>query len=346
MGAARNPFEHLIPPQQGQAPEQPDQGMNNPMPNQGNPFEKLVPPEQKEEMVDTFLGKLPKNPKQFQPGTPENKEEFENMLNAAVGGPGMQLVGRGAMSFGKGISSLLNRVAPKEMAYGVQKAHDLMQKKLTGMYEFVKDQALKRGIGQIKVTPTLFEEAEKHLPKTQKYRDLINKARNGDYESLHQLQSDLGKKGTAAKSAATHAERNAGEEMLDTRKQINSTIQSHMKNTGNTDLSDTLKEASKGYRDYKKLYYSHPRIAKLVHEESRLVPKNPLNLFTEESKKMDRLINAHPDLAKALEHERNAGKFIKNLKTGKGAATTLGLIGGGAYGIKTLKDIFNKIGGE
>lgn len=340
MSIDRNPFAHLIPQQLQQL------NTDNPQPVQENPFQKFIPKEQKEEMADTFLGKLPRNPKEFQSGTPESQQLTEDMINTFAGVPGMKVAGQGATTFVKGIKSLFNRVAPKELAYGVQKAHDAMLKKLSSMYDYVKDEALKRGIGSINIPESLLEQAEKRLPQTSSYHELIQKARSGDYEALHQLQSDLGKKGTAAKGAKFHADRNIGEEMLDTRKQINNKIRSHLSNTGNQDLADILADASKGYKDYKKLYYTDRGIANLVHDESRLVPKNPFNLFSKESKPMKRILNAHPEVEKALRNEETAKDFLKGLKTGGNVAKGLGLTGGALYGYNTINKLLNHLSGE
>ncbi len=333
MAVSGNPFQHLI-------PDQPESS------EQQNPFQKFIPQEQKPEMVDTFLGQIPKNSKELQPGTPEYKGNLENMISTMAGAPAMKVAGTGVTNFGKGIMSLFNRIAPKELAYGVQKAHDAMLNKLSGMYNYVKDEALKRGIGKIKIPDALFEQAEKHLPNTEAYKDLLTKAKTGDYEALHQLQSDLGKKGTLAKGAKYHADRNIGEEMLDTRKQINREIQSQLKGTGNDDLADLLGQASKGYRNYKKLYYTDRGIANLVHEDSRLVPKNPFNLFSKESKPMSRILDAHPEIRKALGNEETVKSFMKGLNTGKKVATTAGIAGGGLYTYNTIANLLRHIGGE
>lgn len=47
------------------------------------------------EMVDTFLGRMPRNMPQFQTGTSENQKMINEMIGAAAGGPGMKLLGEG-----------------------------------------------------------------------------------------------------------------------------------------------------------------------------------------------------------------------------------------------------------
>jgi hypothetical protein len=57
--------------------------------------------------VDTFIGRLPKNVPELRPGTPQNKELIENMMGAAIGGPGMKMIGAG---IGKGANALKNMI--------------------------------------------------------------------------------------------------------------------------------------------------------------------------------------------------------------------------------------------
>lgn len=66
------------------------------------------------EMVDTFLGKMPKNMPEFKPGTPENKKMMDEMINASIGGPGMKLLGEGAALAKPIISKGINYLRPSK----------------------------------------------------------------------------------------------------------------------------------------------------------------------------------------------------------------------------------------
>lgn len=242
--------------------------------------------------------------------------------------PGLEVGGPPVTKFGKGVWNVLNQKNPKELAYGIQKAHDVLKSQASDIYNFVKSEVKPRGVGKINISEDVINEAERHLPRDRASKLLIEKARNGDYEALHQLQSDLGKEGTRNLGAESYADRNLGKEMLDTRDKINSSISDQFKEYGHEDLSKMLDMAKGKWAKLKDIYYSHPTIAKLVHEDSRKMPRKPLNVFSEESVPMKKITQEHPEITEALEKNKLAEKFMNKLKTtGK-----LGLIGAGGVG--------------
>jgi hypothetical protein len=309
-------------------------------PAKSNQFGDLIP-----KQSDTFIGKLPIGPATAPLGSKEsfvNPESLKDISEFAAGGPGMKVIGAKGINFGKGIKSVLTKIAPKELAYGVQKAHDKLSQQASNIYDFIKSEVGPRGVGKINVAEDLIKEAESHLPKTRANKDLIERARTGNYEALHDLQSDLGKRGTKALGADLAADRNIGEEMLDTRGKINDVIKNQFNEYGHPDLTKLLEEANGKYTKLKKLYYSHPKVAKLVHPESRLVPKNPLSLFSEESKPMKELLGEHPEIQEALDTSERAKNFIEKLKKIPKSGYAAGGVGAGGlslYGGKRLIDL-------
>lgn len=256
--------------------------------------------------------------------------------------PGLE-VGAPVSKFGKGVMNVLNQKNPKELAYGIQKAHDVLKSQASDIYDLVKSEVKPRGVNEIKIPEKIIESAESYLPKTDASKNLINKAKSGDYESLHKLQSDLGKRGTKHLGSDYAADWDKGEEMLEVKDKIMDSIKNHFNEYGHEDLSKLLDMAKGKWAKLKDVYYSHPAIAKLVHEESRKVPKNPMNVFSEESKPMQKILNEHPEISEALNKHKDAEKFISRLKkTGKvGLYGTggLSLIGAPLYGAYKLIDL-------
>lgn len=233
-----------------------------------------------------------------------------------------------ALALGSGLKSIASQgrkafKAPdlKQSIRETQKKVNNFDTKLGEAFDKVETEVSNRGIGSIPVSKNLISQAHKFLDKTPEAKDLINRAKKGEYKALRELQADLREIGETALSNKLTTERKVGKEALSVRKQINESIENHFDNTSHKDLANLLKETKKGYADLQKTYFSTPALAK-VFGKSQKVPKNPKTLLTEESTEMKKFMSAHPEvelaLVKALKHE---GK----MKTLKKAASILGI---------------------
>lgn len=79
-----------------------------------------TPEDEAPEMVDTFLGKMPKHIPELTPGTPEFKDQIEDLIETFGGSPGMKVIGSGVIK-GPGIlknifQSAFKNEAPYEEA--------------------------------------------------------------------------------------------------------------------------------------------------------------------------------------------------------------------------------------
>jgi hypothetical protein len=231
---------------------------------------------------------------------------------------------------------LFSKVNPKEWVYGIQKAHDTAMKRAGDIYDFIKSEVKPRGVSNINIPTNILKEASDYLPKTRSSKQLIENAKTGDYEALHQLQSDLGKKGSENLSGDTYADRNMGEQMMDVRDKINEAIRSKFKAHGHEDLAKLLDEANKKYKSLKDIYYSHPTVGKIVHPNIRKVPKNPEKVFQEESKSMEKLLQAHPEIVEGMKLSSTKQKIMKQLKR-------LGYTGLGLEALKGTQEDISKI---
>lgn len=289
-------------------------------------------------MINTMFGQMPqKSPSEIwqQMVTPEN---VNNLIDATAGAPGMKVVGEGVMKLGPAIKTLFSKIAPQKLVEGVQAAHDKLLGQAQDLYNLVKDEAVKRGVNKININSDLLDEAGKSLPNTRANQKLLADASNGDYESLHNLQSDLGKKGFKNLSADTYGDRKMGEQMLDTRDKINEAIRNHFNEYGHPDLGSLLDDASNKYKTLKQIYYeANPTIGKMVNPELREIPKNPMTAFSKQSKPMNQFLAAHPEVKDAvnlMKKKTDLGdtlKLAKNLGIGTGVVGGLGATGYGAY---------------
>lgn len=236
------------------------------------------------------------------------------------------------------IGTLFKRLDPEGLVSLVQKGHDKAFQQASDLYNFVKNEVNNRGIKNINVNDKLIDKAEGYLPKTDSNEALIAKARTGDYEAVHNLQSDLGKRGFKLKAHDLSSESDKGEEMLDLRDKINRSTSNTFKDLGHEDLSKLLDEARNKFSKMKDTYYSHNSIAKMVNPSTRKIPKNPINIFSEKSVQMDKLIKKHPEIQEAIDLKKEKDKLKPILKySGIGASA----FAGGALE-EYVRHLFNK----
>lgn len=108
-----------------------------------------------------------------------------------------------------------------------------------------------RNIGQMNIDPNIVEDARQFLPNTTPYRNTLDAAQHGDYNSLFGLQSDLGKNaGGYANSLFSAAERSHGRAGLQTRNDLLNAIHENLQSQGHQDVSDLLRQGQNDYRRY------------------------------------------------------------------------------------------------
>jgi len=267
------------------------------------------------------------------------EEKIEGALGAlALGGAGKGL-GKVGKKLPQLIKGLFSEVNPESAVNAVQKPYDKMLSNADELYGQVKSAIGKRKI-KLPVNEVYLDEAYEILPKTRANRELINKAKSGDYNSVHDLQSHLFKKGTKGLSSDDIALENQGEEILELRNKINDELENNLIKGGNLDVVHVLSQGKKQYAKLMDTYFNknlRKSIGKMVHHETRLVPKNPLKMFEENSVPMKSFLEKHPEVSKQIENAKNkeeAMNAIKKILIGTG-------VGGGTLaGGKTIYDIF------
>jgi len=236
----------------------------------------------------------------------------------------------------KMIKGLFSESTPESLIESVQKPHDVLERSASELYDQVKNAIKKRRITFSKLEKNnpldaLIDQAKEYFPqRTTATRDLFERAKKGDYDAIHNIQSSLYKKGTKQLSGDTLVNENEGEEILDLRKRINDHITNHLIKEGHLDIAHALEQGKKLYYQLQKTYYDKrlPKgIGKLVHPELRIVPENPESLFKQNSVPMKRFLESHPDAAKHIEGLKSKSEAKKALtkllyKTG-GAGVTI-----------------------
>lgn len=260
----------------------------------------------------------------------------------ALGGAG-KVIGKAASKAGDKLPPFLrglsSKSTPEALVEAVQKPHDTLQSTADELYGQVRNAVKKRGI-TIPVKDEHLAQVTEILPKTRASRQLIEKAKSGDYEAVHKLQSHLYKKGTKGLASDDIALENQGEEILDLRDKINDDLERHLLKEGHIDVAHVLRQGKKTHKQIMDTYYPknlRKGIGKMVQSDLRLVPENPEKLFSQNSVPMKDFLAKHPDAAKhtqGIKEKEAAMKALNKLFIGTGLA------GGTATGTKMLYDLF------
>lgn len=234
------------------------------------------------------------------------------------------------------LPTLSEKIDPKNLVKLVQSGHDVMEKRASDIFNFIKDEVKPRGVNKIDIPKNILDDAKSYLPNTRASSKLIEDAKEGDYEALHRLQSDLGKRGKKKLSSDLGADTNEGEEILDTRDKILESIKNKFNEYGHNDLSNLLDMGRSQWAKMKDLYYSRPSLAKMVDKDLRLTPKNPLSVFSEESEPMKKIWEAHPEIPKALKLNEEKKEMMKILKNAGVASVPIASTAGTLASLKYL----------
>lgn len=265
------------------------------------------------------------------------ESRMQNVLNMAGVGAGLPLVGAGLNV----MKTLQSRVNPKELMSTIKSGHDSLKNKASELYDNILNQVKGRNIPNVNLPKETIADAKRLLPDDKETRELIKAAESGEYKAIRDLQSELGEEGYGMMHSRFGSDRRASKEMLSTRKQINKHTKEHLKNHGANDLVDDLNEANKHYSTLHKSYYGHPTIKKAVGKgkQGRIVPKNPMTALTEDSDRINRLLDFHPEVARDVKLYNQQQKLKKQLKKGaKGLFFGTGGLGGGKYLLDQFKD--------
>jgi hypothetical protein len=138
--------------------------------------------------------------------------------------------------------------------------------------------AQERDIGKMNVNPELIEDARQFLPDLLQQRNAFNSSHAGDYNSLFNLQSDLGKISHArtGKIRSLFAPEAAikGQAGLESRGNLLNAIHENLQSQGHHDISNLLRQGQNDYRKYMK-FRKYPKMVGGA-AAAYAIPKNAL----------------------------------------------------------------------
>jgi len=236
------------------------------------------------------------------------------------------------------LRGLTSKSTAEDLVQSVQKPHDRLQSTADELYGQVRGAIKNRDI-KIPVKDEYMDKIAEILPKTRASRQLIAKAKSGDYNAVHDLQSHLYKKGTKGLTSDDIALENQGEEILELRDKINEDLERHLLKEGHIDIAHVLKQGKKTVKQLKDTYFApnlRKGVGKMVQSDLRLVPENPENLFNENSVPMKNFLAKHPETAK---HHQGIKEKELSKEQMKKMLVKAGLGGGTIAGLKSIYDL-------
>lgn len=263
--------------------------------------------------------------------TPGNLEERAITAGVETAMPiGGAVIGKAAGGLAKTIPSLFKKTNPRQVLAQIEKKHDTLKDAASNMYEYTMSEASKRNIAPIEIEEGILEQVNKWLPNTKQNKLLIDKAKEGDVQSIHKLQSDLGKRAFKNKNSQFASDRDLGELQDFYKDELQNLVHSHLIEQCHLDLSHTYKQGKDLWRQLKDIYYSDNKIAK-IFDERKKIPKDIVSYFGEESAAINKFLSAHPELEELLLTERNKKEAMNKLKSMGQAVTATGTLGGAKY---------------
>ncbi len=217
------------------------------------------------------------------------------------------------------ISNKVKSLLPKNPFEAIQQGYDKKLNQFGSMFEEASKEAKQAGVDKIPLHADLIKQVKELGPKSKEFTSLLDKAKNGDYDAVRKLQTELFHRGTSYKNSLLPSDRDYGDLILEARDEINDTLHSHLRANGLDSTADKLQEAMAGWKDLINTYHSNNLISKLVGN-NREVPDS-LKVLKKEAVDINKLKKAHPEIQKMLDFEK------KKMMAG-GALGALGIGGG------------------
>ncbi len=199
-------------------------------------------------------------------------------------------------------------------------SHDALENDASQAFKTVSDQVNGRRINQIptnnnpNLSPQFFKNMMNYYPNTRASTDLLNQASSGDYNALRKLQTDLYTRAKKNLGSDLEADRMKGEEMMESRNDINQAISNHLKNTGNNDLDDLLTGARNDWSTLQNTYYNQDlpsSLIKMFDKNVRKIPDNLTSILSENSIPMNNLKDFHPGITQKVNAINTRNKLAK-----------------------------------
>lgn len=268
-------------------------------------------------------------------GLPERGIAAAETLAVPVGG---KLIGGAAKQITKlpkQFKSLFTKAEPEKALDLALARHDSLNETASDLFNWSRGQMKERGFSP-KPSTEVMGKVERFLADTPDDEILFEKAKSGDPDAVHKLQSWLWKKGNKAANSEDDIVSNRGREMLSLRHQLNDSVQSQASQAGHNDIVHAYKQGQKLYKELKDTYYKYKKIANVFDPELRKIPKDVTSHFNENSTPMKNFFKSHPELEEEVSKSADRVKAIKDLQKN----TSLIGTGGGLYYLGTKMSDF------
>lgn len=305
-------------PSQSPAPAQDQQQQ------QGSSYQDFMNPQKTDSqgrpMIETFLGRMPKDMPEFKGGTPENKQLTEDMINSAVGSPGIQSVVQAPF-----------KLSLKNIVKGIIESKNKEKLYHSTEYNKIWNAAKDAGVNDVTIDysklgfPTLMKAGV-----NSKYiRPLKELMINPTLENAQKAQSDLGKfinSQQLSKEVLTSEENAAKEAAIKAQEHIKDMMFRDKAGQINQPLKDAYTKISESYgKNFKP--YDIPAIKK--YEAGKMTAKQLMTKL-KNGEFMAQKGAVHPE----IERRDTAIDFLKHT----GVPLGIGAIGatGGSYLLNKL----------
>jgi hypothetical protein len=259
---------------------------------------------------------VPQNIPQFSGQSPIEKFAGEPLYEGEKLARG---IGRNLPNIGVAtkIGSAIKPITKNSIKNSIIESHDLLKKKATDAMNEVEKEVKNRGISKIDINPKFIDSLKRYFPKTDASKELINRAKKGEYEDIRKLQTDLFTHAQANAKSKLEADRFKGKEASEKRDKLNKLIADHLRDTGHPDLADKLNVARKDYRMLNEIYFDpglNRGLMNMVDSKKRKIPKNLINLLNEDSNAMSKFMSFHPGLESKVNKyglQKNISNYLK-----------------------------------
>ena len=262
-------------------------------------------------------------------------ERMEGGLEGAANVLGARAASKILPPLFKNIGVLRSKPSPSAPYKMIQDAHDLRldhaQQNYDQIFNGIENALDTKRIPEFKLSNSVIERAREFGPQTREYKLMLNKAADGDFKAIRNLQSTLGKR--ARTFSGNIEKQDAADVLKEVRKDINNAVERHLLQNDMGEYASRLNIAGKDYADLMKTYHSKPIFSKLVGKEDREIPST-LSPLKKESVQTKRLHEKHPNLQKSIEDAeqykllqkefKKLGKYGLFYLAGKGALKSYG----------------------
>jgi hypothetical protein len=190
------------------------------------------------------------------------------------------------------------------------------------IYDAARDEMKRRG-GLVNINPAVLDEVQQLPSLGDDFAGILAKARQGDYNAIHETQSELGKR-----ASALYRNKNSGfpeiqeaQKIEALRDRLNQNFESALAQSGHLDIAAMRQQASNLFRQRQSLYANKllpPQIRKIFDPNIELLPgqteKDLITPFMQRSNPVQDILDQNPELMREVLLRREKQEALEKLK--------------------------------